>query len=792
MSNGTPPLFIVGAGRCGATVLSRLLAQHPDVASLSELYNSLGAGAFPRDAVDGPALWEALSEPRPQHQLWLRLLSHGVAIDAFRYPHTGLGRFREGGIPPLLTMTLPELSDDPDGLHEELRLFVEVLPTDRIGAQYRRVFQWLTERVGRRLWVESSSSSIASVPALIRHFPDARFVHVYRDGREAALSASRFPPLRLTAISQMFESRVGRTLFEPVPPADVPRLPPEMRPLVAPGFDVDAFRRVEIPLKYFGSVWSTQMVHGAAMLAGLRPERILHLRYESILADPEPALRRLLAFLDPSLPQEAWLERALPLARANPPKWPILPPDEHAALEASCARGMAVIETLEHRPRAAPPGREGESYQGGHDPESIRAELARILVRVLGLNIAPEQIRPTDALFAHGMGLDSEQVSAIVREVERRFGVTLFEERINMSAFADVLSLGQLVAVALARGSRAAGAGESPQGRAEDLDARRQPPPHPRGSTKDLWLTIVIPVRNEASNLWFTLQGLGFQDLDGVEIVVANNGGEQLADVEKVTKRFGAPARHILADAVASVNFPRSAGAAAAEGEWLLFLDAHVLLSPGALTCLRDRVREGLYPPLSLVHIPLLHESRTGAMGHYRLTLEEDFWGKWGPPVRETDFPYRIAATGNYAMLTRRQDFEAARGFNPRFAGYGGDEIYIQLKYWRLGGEVLLEPLVRGAHYSGPRGYRNNGDEIVRNIGLAGRVVVGPDFLQRFEAKISPHWARYTGPKGFSAALREGVRAAEESGEAAWLEEMAKLSFDEVLDLWRREGVPVA
>ncbi|WP_437758499.1 sulfotransferase family 2 domain-containing protein [Sorangium sp. So ce1389] len=308
--------------------------------------------------------------------------------------------------------------------------------------------------------MERSASSIGIVPGLLRHFPDARFVHIYRDGREAALSASRFQPMRLMAISNVFETRTGKTLFEPLPPQSIPRLPPEMRPLVAPGFDVDAFLRVKIPLKYFGSVWSTQMVYGAAMFAGLPPERLLNLRYESILADPEPALRRLLSFLDPDLPQEAWLERALPLVRANPPKWPTLPPDERAALETSCARGMAVIEQLEHRPRAAPPDQGGESYQGGHDPESIYAELKRILVSVLELDIPPEQIRHTDTLFMHGMGIAPVDAHAIVREAERRFGVALFEEKGDMPAFTDVISLGQRVVGAMARGSRAAGVGE--------------------------------------------------------------------------------------------------------------------------------------------------------------------------------------------------------------------------------------------------------------------------------------------------------------------------------------------
>ncbi|WP_437682005.1 hypothetical protein [Sorangium sp. So ce131] len=471
MSGWQTPLFVVGTGRCGGAMLSRLLAQHPEVASLSEVFNPLGDGAFPWDTVDGSTLWAALSRPRPQHRLWLQLLTRGIVIDEFRYPLAGLGRFREGGIPPLLTTALPELSDDPDGLHEELRLFVEALPMDGIGSHYGRVFQWLAERVGRRLWVECSGSSFEILPALKRYFPDARFVHLYRDGREAALSASRFPPARLLGISHVFKTSVRKTLFEPVPPEDVPRLPREMRPLVAPSFDVDAFQRVQIPLKYFGSVWSTQMAHGAAMLAGLPRERVLHLRYESILADPEPTLRRLLGFLDPSLPQDAWLERAVPLVSADPPEWPSLPPGQRAALEASCARGMTVIEQLEGRPRTVEPGKEDEIYRGGHDPESIRAELKRILVRVLKLDIPPEQIRHTDALFHHGMGLDSEDVHAIAREVERRFGVLLFVERIDFGAFSDVLSLGQQVASALARGSRA----EPPSASLPDKDDAEAP-----------------------------------------------------------------------------------------------------------------------------------------------------------------------------------------------------------------------------------------------------------------------------------------------------------------------------
>lgn len=62
------PVFIVSTGRSGSTMLSRLLSLHPDVLSLSELFNALHPLGFQQDPVDGPNLWVMLSEPRPAIQ----------------------------------------------------------------------------------------------------------------------------------------------------------------------------------------------------------------------------------------------------------------------------------------------------------------------------------------------------------------------------------------------------------------------------------------------------------------------------------------------------------------------------------------------------------------------------------------------------------------------------------------------------------------------------------------------------------------------------------------------------
>lgn len=341
-----PPLFLVSTGRCGSTLLSTLLAHHPAVLSLSELFNALAPLGFFQDPIRGPDLWYLLSAPRMRHQVWLRLLHSGLDLPEFRYPLAAVACFRDAGIPPLLAMTLPLLTEDPDRLHEELGVFVRALPEDRLSHQYQSIFAWLTGHLGRRLWCERSGASLAYVDSLIRFFPGARFVHIARDGRETALSASRFPPMRLGMLGGIFKEAVGKHPYGDGLSLAPESVPPALRPLLPESFDVGAFQRFPIPVERFGQAWSGLLLRGAALLAELPEERLLNLRYESLLEAPEREIRRLLRFLDPSLEDEAWIAEAAQQVKPNPPRWRDLPEEERIRLESACAPGMACLERL--------------------------------------------------------------------------------------------------------------------------------------------------------------------------------------------------------------------------------------------------------------------------------------------------------------------------------------------------------------------------------------------------------------------------------------------------------------
>ena len=273
-------------------------------------------------------------------------MERGLVIDEFRYPLASALRFSETGIPPLLAMTLPALTDDPDGLHEELGVFVQSLPEDRIHRQYLRVFQWLCTRLGRRFWCERSGASISLVHPLSHFFPDAKFIHVFRDGREFAISASRFAPMRMGMISAMFKQRFGSAPYLS-PTYQAPEdLPSAWRGLVPESFDIDVFQRFELPIDRIGMAWSEMITVGLKLLEKVPAERVLHVRYESMLDAPHAELQRIVRFMDPGLDDASWLAQAAGRVRKNPPKWVTLPAHERARLESACAPGMELLRGL--------------------------------------------------------------------------------------------------------------------------------------------------------------------------------------------------------------------------------------------------------------------------------------------------------------------------------------------------------------------------------------------------------------------------------------------------------------
>ena len=142
---GRPPMpFIVGTGRCGSTLLRLMLDSHPDLAIPDEthfiprLVSLANQGADRRglaDAMQGDPRWASWGIDAPQ--LLTRANSHNA--------------------PPLASV---------------LRAF----------------FECYASRFGKSRYGDKTPPYVYEMPRIRQLFPEARFVHLVRDGRDVALS----------------------------------------------------------------------------------------------------------------------------------------------------------------------------------------------------------------------------------------------------------------------------------------------------------------------------------------------------------------------------------------------------------------------------------------------------------------------------------------------------------------------------------------------------------------------------------------------------------------------------
>jgi len=332
-----PGVFVVSTGRCGSTMLSNMFRLNPEILSLSEFLAMLWPDPLPRGEFGAAAYWRLLTEPGPLFRLAYRL---GVRVPEFLYlPGSGSRFTAAGGIPPILTTALPHLSDDPEGLYGEVQAFVAGLGPASAPVQHRRLFGWLRDRLGAHVWVERSGSSLLYLRQLASLFPDARFVHLYRDGRECAYSMSRNAGYRLGAVAMMLQSRLGMSpyLGDGKRPDQVP---PDLRPFMPETFDHAAFARFEVPVAELGQFWSDMIMPGLDVLARLPPERVLQLSYEDVVAEPRQALLRLAHFAGLPQADEGWLDRAAGLVEPRAPRWLGLPEEQIHELTRVCEPAM--------------------------------------------------------------------------------------------------------------------------------------------------------------------------------------------------------------------------------------------------------------------------------------------------------------------------------------------------------------------------------------------------------------------------------------------------------------------
>ncbi|MGW0708385.1 sulfotransferase family protein [Streptomyces sp. NPDC002643] len=334
--------FVIGTGRSGSTALSRILDSHPDVLSLNEYMASVGGVAFPEGAVSGEEFWQFLFRPAAHFE---RMIRSGVPLPEFLYTRRP-GRYtaETTGIPALSLMVLPHLTDDPDGLLDDLGAAVARWPERTAAEHHRALFDLLGARFGRSAAVERSGYSTGWAPQLRAAFPDARFVHLFRQGPDCALSMSRHPGYRMIALHREIKARVGVDSIADLTDEHVRSLPADLAPLLTERFDAALVRDRDIPLRTFGTLWSELVTEGTEFLRQLPPRQRTALSYEDLLDRPADELTRLAEFIGVD-PLPAWLRTGTALLYHSRRGSALrLPAAALAELEETCAPGTRALE----------------------------------------------------------------------------------------------------------------------------------------------------------------------------------------------------------------------------------------------------------------------------------------------------------------------------------------------------------------------------------------------------------------------------------------------------------------
>jgi len=206
-------VFVVGCGRSGTTLMRAMLDRHPN-------------------------LWGG-----PESWIWLQ------PVD-----------------PPILALKF--------GL--EVGEIREMLARSRTGVEFaERCFGECAKRAGKRRWVEKTPRHVQFLPYLMHSFPNAKFIHMVRDGRDVACSLRHHPKAKVT------------------PKGAVPI-------------------RVNNPIGFCIDRWVRDTSAG---LAYQGHPRLLTVRYERLIAETDPTMREVCDFLGEAfhpeilVPQDGQLER---------------------------------------------------------------------------------------------------------------------------------------------------------------------------------------------------------------------------------------------------------------------------------------------------------------------------------------------------------------------------------------------------------------------------------------------------------------------------------------------------
>ncbi len=240
-------------------------------------------------------------------------------------------------------------------------------------------------------------------------------------------------------------------------------------------------------------------------------------------------------------------------------------------------------------------------------------------------------------------------------------------------------------------------------------------------------LTIGMATYDDYDGVYFSVQALRLyhpEVMDEVEILIVDNNptgpaAAALKSLDKMAKNLRyVPLTGKMGSSVAKGHVFDEAG-----GEFVLCMDCHVLIVPGAIRKLLNYLRANPETG-NLLQGPIVRDDLATVSTHWKPGWKTGTMpGIWADPISNYDYgaePFPIPMQGLGLFACRRA---AWPGFSPKFRGFSGEEGYLHEKFRQRGFETICLPFLGWVHrFSRPFGAPPTAQlrEIIRNqlVGL--------------------------------------------------------------------------
>ena len=336
------PIIIVGTGRCGSTMLSNALFRYEPILVLSEFFSTLSSKAFVKTNLNGMEFCSILADLRP---IFKHLFQHKINIEEY-------ANVENEFVPPMLVNTLPALTKEASTLYQEMIKYFSELPKMSISDLYMNLFDWLRRYFNKNIWIERSGSSLEYVDSLVELFPNARFIHIYRNGLDCAVSMSKHYGFKAAMLQSIVEELTGKNPFTDVlTEEEKEKIGGYANIIPHEHFNSDIFMNYKIPLYKYGLLWTTQVLKTIKLFKNFSEEKFMSVCYEDILNNPQKELNKVMKFINSDFEDDKLIEEMSLGVNSNKKfNWEQnLTEEEKVQLINSCKLGMRALGYAKRR-----------------------------------------------------------------------------------------------------------------------------------------------------------------------------------------------------------------------------------------------------------------------------------------------------------------------------------------------------------------------------------------------------------------------------------------------------------